>query len=109
MDPIGGTFGERRGEFDIVLNILRLAGERQGRTRIMYAANLSHAMLRRYLDGLEARGFVVRGEDAYALTERGEALRRDMERIERHFRQDVSDIDAVDASALRAPQRVGAY
>ncbi len=86
MDVLGGTFGERRGEFDIALAILRAANSGEGRTRIMYAANVSHAMLRRYLDGLLALGFVERRGQAYGLTPKGLALLRDMERVVTHFR-----------------------
>ncbi|MEA3202279.1 MAG: hypothetical protein QOE90_3707 [Thermoplasmata archaeon] len=92
MDPVGfGTFGERRGEFDILVAILRLAAQGHGRTRIMYGANISHAMLRRYLDGLESKGFVARDGESYALTAKGEQLRRDMERVLTHFERAPRD------------------
>jgi predicted transcriptional regulator len=95
MDTVGGTFGARRGEFDLTLEILRLVSRGEGRTRIMYGANISHVMLKRYLDGLVEKGFVAPTGDAYVLTPSGHELRRDMERVLAHFsRDDTRDLAA---------------
>lgn len=102
MDSVGGTFGERRGEFDLTLDVLRLAAKGERRTRIMYLANLSHAMLKRYLDGLHDRGFLEkRADETYALTAKGLELRRDMERVLLHFQNPREDAYSPDLVAAR--------
>lgn len=99
MDAVGGTFGERRGEFDLVLEVLRHAARGEKRTRIMYLANVSHAMLKRYLDGLHERGFIEKRGEAYALTPKGVDLKRDMERVVLHFRKPEADAFSPDQRA----------
>jgi predicted transcriptional regulator len=94
---LAGTLGERRGELAITIEILRLAKRGEGRTRIMYAANMSHAMLRRYLDGLERLGFIARSGQAYTLTARGQALLTDMERVATHFEPQRAEAYSPDA------------
>jgi predicted transcriptional regulator len=100
MDTVGGTFGERRGEFDLTLEILRLAARGEGRTRIMYGANISHTMLKRYLDGLTQRGFIERRGENYGLTSKGLALKRDMERVLAHFRSN-DETEVLQAERVR--------
>lgn len=86
-----GALWTKRSEPHIMLDVLREVARGSKRTRIMYAANLSHAMLRRYLDGLLSAGFVVPHGEAYQLTAKGRLLRQDLERLLAHFEAPAED------------------
>ena len=77
--------GGRRSDVGIMLDILRLVRRGERKTRIMYGANLSYDMLTRYLDFLLERGFVQVNGHSYSVTDRGQALIQDLERVGRHF------------------------
>ena len=73
----------RRFPCQILHRILQLVDEGHSKTRILYGANLSHALLVRYLGVLQDRGFVVANEGRYALTEAGRSLYRDVGKLAR--------------------------
>ncbi len=79
--------GGKRSDLDITLAILRLVRKEERKTRIMYGANLSYAMLTRYLEFLTRHGFIVRDvtTSTHRLTAKGIALSQDLERVSRHF------------------------
>lgn len=80
--------GEKRGELEILRDILELAIRGERRTRIMYRANLSYEMLNRYIGVLVERGFLVPAENgAFTVTDGGHALLADVERVVRYFRE----------------------
>jgi len=83
--------GGKRSDVAIVLDILRLARRGERKTRIMYGANLSYDMLKRYLDFLIERGFLLPEPtgNGYQVTDRGVALIQDLERVHRHFEDPV--------------------
>lgn len=79
--------GGKRSDVAITLDILRLVRRGERKTRIMYGANLSYEMLTRYLDFLVERRFIVLDAvtTSFRLTERGQTLMTDLERVNRHF------------------------
>jgi predicted transcriptional regulator len=48
-----------RDRFDIIADILNVAGHNAKKTQIMYQANLSHSVLQRYLSELAAASLVI--------------------------------------------------
>ena len=64
----------QRGTIEIIGDILTVCAEEAGakKTRIMYRANMSHEMLRRYLPMLLMRGLLDKSPDcAFTVTARG--------------------------------------
>jgi len=51
---------DRRNNLDIFAEILRLAEKGARKSHIVYAANLNHASLERYLNSLEEQGLIAR-------------------------------------------------
>lgn len=66
----------RRTRYEVVADILRMDGV--SKTQVMYGSNLTHALTRKYLAKLEARGLVETKEHGksmiYYPTERGRGL-----------------------------------
>ena len=54
----GGKLDGRRGEIAILAEILRLAENGAGQTKIMYGCNLSYQGMRTYLQSLQKTGLV---------------------------------------------------
>jgi predicted transcriptional regulator len=61
-----------RHRFDILADIVRVAGPGVKKTRIMYFANLSYDLLKRYLAEAVGLGFVRATNGEYAITQKGE-------------------------------------
>ena len=69
------TIGRRRrSDLEVLRDVLRAVREESLKTRIMYRANLSPAMTRRYLDQLRDGGYVGAADEGFALTPRGHQL-----------------------------------
>ena len=49
----------RRSDIEIMAEILRLAEDGAGQTRIMYGGNLNYGRLRDYIASLESRGLIT--------------------------------------------------
>lgn len=78
--------GEKRGELEILRDILELAIRGERKTRIMYRANLSYEMTNRYVGVLLERGFLVPAAGgSFSVTDDGHALLADVERVVRRF------------------------
>ncbi|MEM1542481.1 MAG: winged helix-turn-helix domain-containing protein [Candidatus Bathyarchaeia archaeon] len=61
-----------RRKIEIVADIVSsVASGATKKTRIMYAANLSHALLEKYLNGIISLGLLRLGEVGYEVTEKG--------------------------------------
>lgn len=80
--------GEKRSSLEILQEIIRLAGQGQKKTRIMYGANLSYDMLNKYLEFLLVKGFVTVDPttNRYGVTPAGHEFLRDLDKVTRHFR-----------------------
>ena len=65
--------GSYRGKFDIIADILEAASQESKKTHIMYQANLSHKVLKKYLKKLREASLIsfVCDKQCYALTVKG--------------------------------------
>ncbi len=68
--------GHRRGEVEILIEILGISLRGVKVTHLMYKANLSYSTLRRYLSAMLKRGLIVKvcnndGSVIYRATEKG--------------------------------------
>jgi predicted transcriptional regulator len=74
--------GRRRGEVQILIDILGVSLRGVKVTRLMYKANLSYSTLRKYLSAMSKQGLIVKvcsddGSVVYRTTEKGKlALNR---------------------------------
>lgn len=55
-------------------DIIFCCQEGSKKTRIMYSANLSYQLVRKYLSKMLERGYLTKKEDIYYVTERGKIL-----------------------------------
>ena len=60
-----------RRRFEIIADIIRSAEKGTKKTKIMYFANLSYRLLKRYLDETMRVGFIREIDNAYESTEKG--------------------------------------
>jgi predicted transcriptional regulator len=65
--------GNYRGKLDIIADILRVVSQKPKKTQIMYQANLSYKVLKRYLRNVTAYSLIsfVTEEQCYVLTPKG--------------------------------------
>jgi predicted transcriptional regulator len=71
--------GRRRGEVQILIEILDISLKGVKFTRLMYKANLSYSTLRKYLSAMSKRGLIVKvcnddGSVVYRATENGKLV-----------------------------------
>jgi predicted transcriptional regulator len=62
-----------RRRFDILADMMRVAGSGARKTKIMYFANLSFVLLNRYLEDALHVGFLRFDGEEYLVTKKGEA------------------------------------
>lgn len=63
-----------RRRFEIIADVLRVAGQGSKKTKIMYFANLSYLLLKKYLDDTLRVGFLKFDGEGYAVTDQGQAF-----------------------------------
>jgi len=71
--------GRRRGEVQILIDILGISLRGVKVTHLMYKANLSYSTLRKYLSKMSKRGLIVKaynndGSMVYRATEKGKRV-----------------------------------
>jgi predicted transcriptional regulator len=71
--------GRRRGEVQILIDILGISLRGVRATPLMYKANLSYSSLRKYLSTMSKRGLIVKvckadGSVIYCTTEKGKRV-----------------------------------
>jgi predicted transcriptional regulator len=71
--------GRRRGEVQILIDILEISLREVKLTHLMYKANLSYSTLRKYLSTMSKRGLIVKvcnndGSMVYRATEKGKLV-----------------------------------
>jgi len=69
-------FKERRGQVEIIADILFAARDGALKTEIVYTANLNFKRVKSYLDYLEDKGLLENSGPFYKSTERGEEFLR---------------------------------
>lgn len=63
--------GKHRSRFSIIADILSIVGAGALKTNIMYQANLSYSLLKRYLFELSTAKLIVKKNNMYLLTIKG--------------------------------------
>jgi predicted transcriptional regulator len=79
--------GHHRSRIEIVANILEIAKNGAGKTRIMYLGNLSFDLLEKYLDMLSTCGLLQQQNDpdrTYVVTEKGQRFLEDYYELEKN-------------------------
>ena len=71
--------GRRRGEVEILIDILGISLKGVKVTRLMYKSNLSYSTLRKYLSAMSKQGLIVKacnndGSMVYCATEKGKLV-----------------------------------
>ena len=71
--------GRRRGEVQIIIDILDISLRGVKFTHLMYKANLSYSTLRKYLSTMSKRGLIIKvynsdGSMVYHATEKGKRV-----------------------------------
>jgi predicted transcriptional regulator len=90
-----------RRRFDILADIIRVARAGARKTKIMYFANLSFALLNKYLEDALHVGFLQLDDGQYLVTKKGEAF---LERY-RDFSSRYSTVEA-DLERLKGEAQV---
>ena len=88
-----------REHFDIIADILNVAGRNAKKTRIMYQANLSYSILQRYLSELLAWSLVSFDgrSQSYVLTSKGQEFLyayKEYSKIRQHVEKRLNDVAA---------------
>ena len=65
------TNGSKRGQLEIMAEILLYCDQEQAKTNIMYKINLNYAQLKRYLKYLTSQSLLRRNLSKYVTTEKG--------------------------------------
>src|SRR5271157_3183301 len=75
-----------RRRFDIIADMLSVANGRAKKTKIMYQANLSYKLLKKYLDEISRSNLVTyeRKGRCYALTPKGEEFLKAYRQYSQH-------------------------
>jgi len=88
-----------REHFDIIADILNVAGRNAKKTRIMYQANLSYSILQRYLSEVLAWSLVSFDgrSQSYVLTSKGQEFLyayKEYSKIRQHVEKRLNDVAA---------------
>ena len=84
-----------RRRFDIVADIINVAGQGARRTKIMYFANLSHLLLKRYLEDALHVGFLQATGEEFSVTNKGEAFLERYQRFSSRYSRVEQDVEAL--------------
>jgi predicted transcriptional regulator len=63
--------GARRGQLDVMGEILLFCREQKTQTSIMYNANLNYSQLKKMMTPLTRQGFLDKRNDKYIITKKG--------------------------------------
>ncbi len=90
--------GNYRSRLDIMADILRIASKNAKKTQIMYQANLSYKVLKRYLRDMTAASliFFETAEQLFVITPKGQDFLeayRDYSRISKIAEKRLNDVD----------------
>jgi predicted transcriptional regulator len=74
-------FKERRGNVEIIADVLFVARYGATKTEIVHKANLNFTRLKSYLDYLEGKGFLENSGPFYSSTEKGKNFLREYQLV----------------------------
>jgi predicted transcriptional regulator len=73
---------KHRDRIEIVADVLKAAGHGTRKTRIMWMANLSYKLLRKYLDEAVTLGYLTISQEEYGVTDDGDAFPKNTSSIQ---------------------------
>jgi predicted transcriptional regulator len=88
-----------RRRFDILADVVRVTGSGARRTKIMYFANLSYLLLKRYLDDAVHIGFLREIGDEFAATSKGEKFLERYQQFTGKYSSIKADLEALQCEA----------
>ena len=75
----------KRGRFEIIYDILSISRRSANKTRILYRANLSFSLLKKYLDLLMTQGMLIENDGTFSTTKKGKEFIGEFERLNYFF------------------------
>lgn len=81
----------KRSRYEIIHDVLDQCQTPSRKTWVMYNANLSYDLVRKYLGNLEAKGYVETNNGLYHVTEKGKELLE----ILRTWKQKKTELDEI--------------
>ena len=101
-----------RRRFDILADIINVTGQGARRTKIMYFANLSHLLLKRYLQDAVRAGFLRPIGEEFSVTPKGQDFLEKYMRFSGKYSRVSADLEALQSEAeelerLCRPRRNG--
>jgi predicted transcriptional regulator len=91
--------GKYRRRFDILADIVRVAGAGARKTKIMYFANLSFALLNKYLEDALHVGFLRFTGEEYLVTKKGEAFLERYKAFSSRYSTVKADLERLEGEA----------
>lgn len=84
-----------RRRFEIIADIVNVAGTGAKKTRIMYFANLSHKLLEKYLEEALKVGLIHFDSDSYRATEKGQIFLERFGQFSSKYSRIEKDVEAL--------------
>jgi predicted transcriptional regulator len=94
-----GILTKYRHRFDILADIVRVAGTGSRKTKIMYIANLSFALLNKYLKDALHVGFLQSDGEQYLMTKKGEAFLERYQQFSSRYSAVKADVEKLRCEA----------
>jgi len=94
-----GCLAKYRRRFDILADIVRVAGTGSRKTKIMYFANLSFVLLNKYLEDALHVGFLRLNGDRYLMTKKGEAFLERYTKFSSRYSSVKADVEKLESEA----------
>jgi len=88
-----------RRRFDILADIVRVAGAGARKTKIMYFANLSFVLLNKYLEDALHVGFLQLNDGQYLMTKKGEAFLERYSEFSSRYSTVKADLEKLECEA----------
>lgn len=92
-------FAKYRRRFDILADIVHVAGTGVRKTKIMYFANLSFVLLNKYLEDALHLGFLQSSGERYFTTRKGEAFLKRYEEFSNRYSSVKADLVELECKA----------
>jgi predicted transcriptional regulator len=94
-----GILTKYRHRFDILADIVRVAGTGSRKTKIMYLANLSFVLLNKYLKDALHVGFLQSNGEQYLMTKKGEAFLERYQQFSSRYSAFKADVEKLKCEA----------
>ena len=94
-----GILTKYRHRFDILADIVRVAGTGSRKTKIMYLANLSFVLLNKYLEDALHVGFLQSHGRQYLMTKKGEVFLEKYQQFSSRYSAFKADVEKLKCEA----------